>query len=1342
MPRIGRQPALEVALCAGLASAAFARPPWLAVAALAGLTFLWLAVEGRPRRERRIGGVAFGLAAALAAGGAGLTRWEAAAIPEAAAGALARSASAAWWGALESEAGQAATALSGAPLPGASIAAAFATLERRVEATPGRSYLLLDPLGEPVAWAGAGLVHRLQAVRLPERGTTFLQSATTASALAVAPVAGSPGWRVVAGESRRRDGAPPLAGRVARLWESSGWSFEPAAAPGDPPELHLESPPVRRATPAPRILLRLAAACAGLACFVLAVLRGVGLALLEGTVFPRRRAPAEVALVAALGLTALAAAAGASPGAIVALAAGLALAVSGWAVGRSGRGGAPALAVAALAGPAAAGLALLPPLAGLDLGGSLAGGADVVALRVALLAGGFGAVAAAARERSRRFAEAALWGSLAAAVAAAACADRSALALALAALAGFSAALWGSPRRLRRLPSAAVVALLAALVASAGWTAGERLQLRAEAARRVASLLAPAQAGLDRLAAATERALGRSSYLIGAGETRTESGDLAFALWRQSPLARADLLSALVVERPGRAPSTFAYGLPLDERAQLDLAPARWVDLAPAAWRERGVESRVELQRSLAIRFWAVPRPGFGLAAGPVADLAAGLLRGGPGAQPGSVALPEPLVWIGFDGTGGIVSSPWKTGTPARAAFESRLASPGATVSTPAGPARFAWAAGPSGAAAVLVPPLAPLAAFERAGMTAAGGLAAAAALALLGALAALPRPATRDLVRRTVRSYSKRLVLVFTLLLLVPLALLYALLSQSLGRRVERQQQAAAEAALLSAQRVLGEYVLSLEPGFGLGTAIDDELLVWLSRVVQHEVNLYWGSEVYASSKRDLFTAGLLPRRIPGEIWARVALHGDGLVARTGRAGGAEYLELYAPLEVPGAARGSTRLFLAMPLLAQQEEAIVETGRIRRRALLATLTLFLVLAATGTRLAGSFTRPIDEFVAGTRRIAAGAARLEFQPAELELEALAEAIDRMAGRIAEGRERLLGEKLLVERIVENVTAGIVCLDRDGRVLLANRAARGLLAAAPGERLAERVADSPRLAPVAEFLAGRDTRGARAEVRLPGPEGEREWTLVWAPLEGPGEPEALLVIEDVTEIARGQRLEAWASMARIIAHEIKNPLTPIRLSAEHLREAWARDREHFAAVFDRCTDNILRQVEELRGIASEFSTYSHVPRLERSPGDLAAAVRDVVEAYRAAPPPGVDVRLAGADGALPARFDAKLLPRALRNLLENAVRASAGRGEVDVRVESDGVSARIAVADRGAGVPAAQLERIFEPYFSMHAGGTGLGLPIARRIAEEHGGTLTARNRPSGGLEAVITIPVG
>jgi two-component system nitrogen regulation sensor histidine kinase NtrY len=357
---------------------------------------------------------------------------------------------------------------------------------------------------------------------------------------------------------------------------------------------------------------------------------------------------------------------------------------------------------------------------------------------------------------------------------------------------------------------------------------------------------------------------------------------------------------------------------------------------------------------------------------------------------------------------------------------------------------------------------------------------------------------------------------------------------------------------------------------------------------------------------------------------------------------------------------------------------------------------------------------------------------------------LVEAIDRMAQRIADARAELLRGKHVLENMVENVTAGIVSLDRERRVVLHNRVAAELLGVEVGESLPATLARQSALAPVAAWLSHVGRLAERTTVRLSGTGGEREWALVWVPLPRPGDPEALLVVEDATEILRGQRLEAWAEMARMIAHEIKNPLTPIRLSAEHMREVRASAPERFDEVFERCTTNILQQVEDLRQIASEFSTYSRIPKLDPREGDLVAAVGRVVQGYQASPPPGVEIRYETELTGLRARFDDRLLSRAVRNLLENAVRASGGAGEVVVSLGAGGGAARIAVADRGPGVPADLLPRIFDPYFSTHDSGTGLGLPIARRIVEEHGGTITARNRePSaagGGLEVTITMP--
>ncbi|MCL4838413.1 MAG: PAS domain-containing protein, partial [Thermoanaerobaculia bacterium] len=337
-------------------------------------------------------------------------------------------------------------------------------------------------------------------------------------------------------------------------------------------------------------------------------------------------------------------------------------------------------------------------------------------------------------------------------------------------------------------------------------------------------------------------------------------------------------------------------------------------------------------------------------------------------------------------------------------------------------------------------------------------------------------------------------------------------------------------------------------------------------------------------------------------------------------------------------------------------------------------------------------------------------------------------------------DRLVREKELVERIVDQVTAGVISLDAGGVVLLANPAARRLLGVEGGEHLATALMARPELAPLVRLLRGGLAPGSRGAIRVPVEGGQdREWSVAWVEVPGRGDAAHLLVVEDDTEVLRGQRLEAWAEMARLIAHEIKNPLTPIRLSTEHLREVWQRDRQRFPEALERCVANILRQVDELREIAGEFASYAGVPTLERTPGDLAAVVREIVDAYGEAPERTARVEMSG-PGSLPLRFDSRLLGRALRNLMENALRAAGDGGRVRVELRQREGQIEVAVQDTGPGVAPELLSRIFEPYFSTQAGGTGLGLPIARRIAEGHGGTLAARNLAAGGLEVVLRLP--
>ncbi|MDX1999736.1 MAG: ATP-binding protein [Thermoanaerobaculia bacterium] len=1267
------------------------------------------------------------------------------------------------WQELEAQAEAAAAQLPADPESPGVLLETFRRLGEMAEERDGTTFLLLDDDGEAQAWAGEGLLHEPRASSLSQPGRHFEAGFGAVSWFVVRPVPwGDETRQLVAGRSVPNDrwpfpapvGAPkvvrwslveptePLPAETSRLAPTgSGPALAVATVPL--PEVFPRSVPPSRAT--------------GVAWWVFAL----GAAAVAATAGRRRRSEERrhaLTMALAAGGTALAALAlakGAQVPVVAMFVVSVAVLVAGllrgepvgvrpWRLGGVLAFGA---GVSAIAVGMARYFARLGP--GADLGADFVVDATGVVLRGTLLlfvAGGLlslGAVAPLARIRGR---DGWFWLAAALALAAGVAADGPVAQPSLLLAAGAAAAL-GRPGRRLTAASGLGLATVSALIAAAAYEGAYRGRLEERIAREFLPQLARSEpAAREEIRDAMQRFLQDLdlAHVSPRDPDATEPQDLAFSLWRRSPLVRANSSSALEVVPDHGRPSRFSFGFdPWAEVVPLaaDEPPTPALAGAPPVVGEEAL--RYDGTPWAVVRYWIVPRPGFSLNL-PLRVEAAeiGLLGGRPGAHRQPAGLPPTVAYALFDRDGRVLDAPWHEMPP----LSPSLALGGAErVGTPVGPAR-AWSWFEGDRVTVLYLPLLTVArGLERVGTHAAGSLAAVGWVALLALVVALPRQGVRRFLAQATRSYSKRMIVVFTGLVLLPLLLLSLVILKSSENRLLRAQRVTGENALAAAQRILEDQLADAGPGISIAAVIDNSILHWLSSVLGQDVTLYWGSSLYASSKPELFATGLLPRRIPGEIYAGLSLLGTEAGVRTARAGDTTYLELYAPLRFPGGESSEQgKLALSMPLLAQQAEVQAELAASRRQTLLVSAALFGLIVAIGTSFARRFSGPLEDLVAGTRRIAAGATSLERPPpAELELEALATAIDDMAGKIADSRNRLEREKAVVLRMVENITSGVVSLDREHRVLLHNRVAQELLGTAVGEPIGDALAKAERLAPIAAFLvasAGGVPR--RSTVRLAGPEGagEREWSLVWVPVPGSGEPAALLVVEDATEILRGQRLAAWAEMARIIAHEIKNPLTPIRLSTEHLRQVYQQDRDGFDRVFDRCTANILREVEELRQIAMEFSTYSSIPRIEPQPADLVAAVEAITEGYRTSHAASVEVVFHAAVRPLEVRFDARMLGRSVRNLIENSLRVSPPGGRVEVRVTPDADGAAIAVVDQGPGVSPELLPRIFDPYFSTHDAGTGLGLPIARRIAEEHGGTVVARNRTGGGLEVTIRIP--
>jgi nitrogen fixation/metabolism regulation signal transduction histidine kinase len=226
-----------------------------------------------------------------------------------------------------------------------------------------------------------------------------------------------------------------------------------------------------------------------------------------------------------------------------------------------------------------------------------------------------------------------------------------------------------------------------------------------------------------------------------------------------------------------------------------------------------------------------------------------------------------------------------------------------------------------------------------------------------------------------------------------------------------------------------------------------------------------------------------------------------------------------------------------------------------------------------------------------------------------------------------------------------------------------------------------------------------------------------------------------------QLERTHRIEAWAEMARQVAHEIKNPLTPIQLSAEHLRRVHEDRGQPMSPVLENCVDTILGQVRLLRQISAEFSSFASSPTARPAPADPVQLVRDVVEPYRHGLEGRIIVRNEVREPLPKVFVDRTLVSRALANIVENALHAMPGQGSLTITGHRTGTSVVIGVTDTGVGMDEEALERVFEPYFSTKATGTGLGLPIARRNIELSGGSIQVESEKGRGTRVAITLPV-
>ena len=499
---------------------------------------------------------------------------------------------------------------------------------------------------------------------------------------------------------------------------------------------------------------------------------------------------------------------------------------------------------------------------------------------------------------------------------------------------------------------------------------------------------------------------------------------------------------------------------------------------------------------------------------------------------------------------------------------------------------------------------------------------------ALFGWLARGRPYAGRALLREVRSSFSLKLFLAFVAAAVIPVLALAFVIRTYFATQLRADVEAGAARTAAVARRVIEESAGAQQAGDGTVAPISDDVMVWVSQVLDQDVDIFEGPRLVATSERDLFASGLLPTRTPDDVYRAIAL--QRLPSFVGEASIGDFRYLVAAVPVRAAGRDA---ILTVPLALRQQEIERQINDLDRGILLGALLFILLGAGIGLPMAERIADPVKRLTRATRQIARGDfdARVAVRSAD-ELQRLVEAFNRMA---------------------------------------------------------------------AELKAQR------------------------------------------ASLERTHRLEAWAEMARQVAHEIKNPLTPVQLSAEHLLRVHADRGEPLTPVLERCVESILKQVHLLRQISSEFSSFAASPSAQPRPTALHELVDEVLDPYRLGLQDRIELSADVPRSLPPVSVDRTLIARALTNIVENALHAMPGHGSLMIAASQmlDAWQVRLVISDTGVGLDEDSRARIFEPYFSTKVTGTGLGMTIAKRNIELNGGTIEVQSERGRGTTVIVSLPV-
>ncbi|CAM2011005.1 sensor histidine kinase [Acanthopleuribacter pedis] len=609
----------------------------------------------------------------------------------------------------------------------------------------------------------------------------------------------------------------------------------------------------------------------------------------------------------------------------------------------------------------------------------------------------------------------------------------------------------------------------------------------------------------------------------------------------------------------------------------------------------------------------------------------------------------------------------------------------------------------------------------------------------------------TRTPLNAWQRSFSLKMAAFMFLTSLLPTATLGYLLIKSIRKNQVREVESMARSNIRMAKRLFQQH---LHPN-----DTDDADIDWnateprtrryeqasrrylpvarFSRILNEDLSIYLDGRLYKTQQPEIYRMGLLSRRLPYQLARDLIVEGKPYsFKRRNLPDGSSILVTYSALRLADG-RNAVISMTMIPFNRRQSLRWLEQLEFSGTVLIG---LFFAMAGFTRLVARNFLRPVSAITRGAMRMAKG---LQNRPIVVhrhdELQRMVSAFNTMQEQIRMSEHLLLEQLKVQKETLVAMSGGLLGFDRRGKVLLQNAKARELLELAEeAVSLDHLIGQQAALKPLQAMLE--QGKSGECSMQLHQEEGEQELLIKGRVVNTPTEDGLyfIVAVEDVTDALAAGRFKAWSEMARRVAHEIKNPLTPIQLEIDYLVKLYQDQHPEFEQALSETRVEISRQVEILRQTATEFGDYARPIEPDLEMTDLAVLLDELVQPYQRSAD-GLTLDLAWPE-TMVILADVRLLRRALQNLVVNAVQAMGGEGRLGIVVEAVGESWLCHVEDTGPGIPREDHHRVFEAYFSTKDQGTGLGLIIAKRTIQIHGGTIHIDPDYEVGTRFVIRLP--